>query len=189
MAMLKRKLTRLEQVCIVAIVFVLGGKLYMDHIYDPAMKRFRAVVSERRSLVGAIAALEGTPANPGVFRAALDEEKEALAEAERLSEAEKCLAKEEEIPGLLSQISRMVSSHGLRIRSFDPTENEGGKAPSAPRPPHKRSRHTLVLEGPFGGVKAFLSDLPQTPRIVTVARLHLAVAGTGTVRAEIVLEI
>ena len=165
--MIKKKLTKFEQIGIIAVVGIAIGYFYVGKVYNPCVKKSANVRKQYRELSQQVQDLRYEPVDKRVHTF-LSEQRKRVNEAKKeLKQVEVSLAGSEDRADIMMRISRSSAEHDLKICLFDPVD----KVKSSGF--YKRSHYNLKMYGNFIGLKEFLEELGRMPKLVTVERITI----------------
>ncbi len=165
--MIKKKLTKFEQIGIIAVVGIAIGYFYVGRVYNPCVKKSANVRKQYRELSQKVQDLRYEPVDKRVHTF-LSKQKERVSEAKKeLRQIETSLAGSEDRADIMMRISRSSAEHNLKICLFDPvneTKSSGF---------YQRSHYNLKMYGNFIELEEFLEELGRMPKLVTVEKITI----------------
>ncbi len=165
--MIKKKLTKFEQIGIIAVVGIAIGYFYVGRVYNPAVKKSANVRKQYRELSLKVQDLRYGSVGKKVHTF-LSKQKERVSKAKKeLKQVESSLAGSENRADIMMRISRSSAEHNLKICLFDPVD----KAKSSSF--YQRSYYNLKMYGNFTGFREFLGELGRMPKLVTVEKITI----------------
>jgi len=174
--MAKKRLTKLEQMGIIALVVIITFFFYVKKVYEPECKRFEAARKKSVKLTKEIKNLKWEEGEIEDILSSISKKEKELRKVE--SELEKIatvLADKEDLSTVLTRISRLAGEHNLKIREFSPADAPvtkfDKKADITASDDIKRNLHNLVISGRFLDLKEFLKDMGLLPKLVTVEKI------------------
>ncbi|MCK5305985.1 MAG: type 4a pilus biogenesis protein PilO [Candidatus Omnitrophica bacterium] len=167
--MAKKKLTKLEQMGIIALIAVIACFFYVKEVYEPECKKFKALKENWTKLSKEVKELKWKQGSKDIF-SSIQEKEEELAEAKsKLKKASAILADKEDLSKVMTIISQLARQHNLKIQEFSPVE--GNNPQDAKEVFLNRDFHKLIIVGEFLDLKEFLKGLNFLPKLVTVDKV------------------
>lgn len=176
--MAKKKLTRLEQMGIIALIVVIACFFYVKKVYEPECKRFKVLKEKWIKLSKDVKDLKWKQGSSKSVLASIQEKGEELREVKsELKKSSAVLANKEELPEVLTKISRLASQYNLKVREFAPADGliknfEKGLDIEISNGV-KRSFYNLTTVGTFLDFREFLRGLEFLPKLVMVEELMI----------------
>ena len=166
----KLKMTKLEQVGIVALVAVIACFFYFKKIYEPECKKFKAVKEKWVKFSKEVETLKRKEGGSKFASASIKEKEEELRTAKaELKRVSVVLASRQDSSEILTRISCLATEHNLKIQEFLPVD--ANDIQDVEEVFFKRSFHSLIMVGEFLDFKEFLEGLGALPKLVIVEKV------------------
>lgn len=154
------KLTRVQRIVICCAAFVLIVGLFVWLLYLPGLDRIDQLENERDTIKTKLATAQRNAMQLKSFR---DSMKNAEAQFKK---AKKALPEKEEIPSLLTSISRSGQDAGLDFLLFQPR-------PETPREFYAEIPLSLRVAGNYHAVALFFDKVSKLSRIVNIRDIKM----------------
>ncbi|MEW6103255.1 MAG: type 4a pilus biogenesis protein PilO [bacterium] len=165
--MVKKRLTKLEQMGIVALIAVIACFFYVKKVYEPECKKFKELKGEWDKLSKEVKGLKWQVPSKDTFSSIQEEELEKA--KSELKKANFILVNEKGLAETLIQISRLTKQYNLKIKEISPAdekEPQDKKGLSL-----NRTLHNLVMAGNFLDFKNFLKEIKSLSKLVTIEKV------------------
>jgi type IV pilus assembly protein PilO len=162
------RLTKVQRVIISCATFVLIVGLFAWSLYLPRLDTINQLKGERDALKTRLATAQQNAMQLDSFR---DKMKEAEAQ---FMQARKALPEREEIPSLLTSISRSGQDAGLDFMLFQPR-------PETPRQFYAEIPLSLRVTGNYHSVALFFDKIAKLSRIVNIKDLRMIAPKKGEI--------
>jgi len=179
----QRKLTKLEQAGIAAVIIIAGVYLYSAKVYNPMMAKRKIMQNKCNSLDVELRKLKDSPLNTKVF-ASLRKCQEDHRDAKiRMEKARECIAKPEEVLPLRAKVMETAGAYKLRRQEVGGAVDGKAEAVAAPKGQFSignRSAHRIVLSGSFSNVVDFLDSLGKMEKRIWVENISISLRDEGS---------
>jgi Tfp pilus assembly protein PilO len=186
---MKRRLTNVEKVLLLALVLLGCFYFYLHQIYDPQLKAYESLREEAESLQQEITVLSTIPATRRVAES-IEEEKGLLKELEE-SLTDTLMRKaqgRDEVAEAVAEIAAMVVANNLRVKQVSFQETVEQDKNDVPLGYFEWHAYTLVLEGSHANLVRLINALQGTRYRVVVKQITLRDA-QATGNMEIMINI
>ncbi len=168
--MTKKKLTKLEQTGIIALIVVIACFFYVKKIYEPECKKLKGLRVKQAELLNEVKVLKRKQGSrESVSDSILKMEEELRIAKSELKKASLVLAGKEELSEVLTRVSRLAGEHNLKIREFSPVGDKEIKINETVS--QKRDLYNLIMVGGFLEVKDFLKNVGLLPKHVIIEQV------------------
>lgn len=176
--MIKKKLTRLEQMGIIALSVVIACFFYVKKVYEPECRKFKAIHKKWVKLSKEVKDLKWEQGSKKAIFSSIQKREEELKEAKsELKKVSVVLAGKDDLPEVLTRISRLAVECNLKIREFSPADNSvrnfDGKPNIKISDRVKRNFHNLIIVGGFLDFREFFKKIGFLPKLVTVEKVMI----------------
>jgi len=177
MAKKTRKLTKLEQVCIMAVVAVVLLYVYKTRIYDKTLSSLKTTTSSVASLEAEVLKLKASPPAKEVLGKVRTLQAELRKANDELQAVRVSLASSDEVTRVIADIMVSAESHNLKPRTYGPADppRKGKQAADKVDEPLKRSYYRVVVLGSFNDATDFIASLNQTSKVVTIEDISISI--------------
>ena len=177
MAKKTRKLTKLEQVCIVAVAAVVLLYVYKTRIYDKTLSSLKTTTSSVASLEAEVQKLKASPPAKEVLGKVRTLQAELRKANDELQAVRVSLASSDEVTRVIADIMVSAESHNLKPRTYGPADppRKGKQAADKVDEPLKRSYYRVVVLGSFNDATDFIASLSQTSKVVTIEDISISI--------------
>jgi len=177
MAKKTRKLTKLEQVCIVAVAAVVLLYVYKTRIYDKTLSSLKTTTSSVASLEAEVLKLKASPPAKEVLGKVRTLQAELRKANDELQAVRVSLASSDEVTRVIADIMVSAESHNLKPRTYGPADppRKGKHAADKLDDPLKRSYYRVVVLGSFNDATDFIASLSQTSKVVTIEDISISI--------------
>lgn len=186
--MAKKKLTKLEQMGIIALIAVIACFFYVKKVYEPGCKEFKKLEEEWGKLSKEIKELEWQEGGKDASSSIREKEEELEKAKSEFKKTSSVLTDKGELAEMLTQISRLAGQSNLRIREFSPADKK--ELQDKKELSLNRSSHKLIITGSFLDFKDFLKEIGVLPKLVTVKKVVIERESEGeSLRITLLLSI
>ena len=188
MAKKTRKLTKLEQVCIVAVAAVVLLYVYKTRIYDKTLSSLKTTTSSVASLEAEVLKLKASPPAKEVLGKVRTLQAELRKANDELQAVRVSLASSDEVTRVIADIMVSAESHNLKPRTYGPADPPRKARQPADKgdDPLKRSYYRVVVLGNFNDATDFIASLSQASKVVTIEDISIAIENE---RGELVMSL
>jgi|LGVE01.1.fsa_nt_gb Tfp pilus assembly protein PilO len=172
--MTTRRLTRLEQVGIVAGIVVIGLFIYLKHFHSDASRRHRRVETEWVKLSSSVDCLR-SEAETGRVRRSISKLRKRMDKAQQdLDKSELCLAEDAQIDTIANKIVATAAEIGLMIKGFSQiTDKKAIEAVTNGEDVYRFRYYRVTLKGGFGSLRAFLEKINNFPKLIALRSITI----------------
>ena len=168
--MAKKKLTKLEQIGIVALVGIVGMFFYLKLVYDPAIKKYSAVQKKWVKLTKDTAKLKGREA---AVRGIKNLEKRLREVESGLRKAESCLARDASTADdLMIRLLGLAEENNLEVKSYKSLDVTMVKE-MLKTLLYKRRYYDIIIDGHYENFILFLHKIGLLQQLVTVEKIDI----------------
>lgn len=187
--MIKRKLTRLEQTGIIALVVIIACLFYVKRVYEPQRNKVKAIHKKWDKLTGEVKVLRWEYGSSEAIISSIQEKEKELRKAKTgLNEASAVLGSKEDLSEILTEISQLAGARNLKIQEFSPVNER--EVQDDEKVFLKRGFHNLIMVGGFLNFKEFLRELSFLPKFVMVKKIVIERENyEGDLRIDLLLSI
>lgn len=171
--MLKRRLTRFEQIGITGLVLVLTCLIYVKNFYEPTHRKYMKIFEKHEKLRSQFKKLERKHSGSENIKASIESTQKKLFETQTgVNHNTVPLATRTDVIEMLAEISLLAGTQNLKIKKFLPVEQQkiSGQEINSVR---ERTQHCLVMTGNFIDLKKFVSGLDGLPKLVIVENMMI----------------
>ncbi|MCK4518839.1 MAG: type 4a pilus biogenesis protein PilO [Candidatus Omnitrophica bacterium] len=186
--MIKKKLTKLEQMGIIALVVVAACFFYVKKVYEPEYKKVKELHKKHIELLGEVKVLKRKQGGrKSIFSSIREREEELEGVKSELKKASLALAGKEELSEVLTMISVLAKEHNLKIREFSPVDDK--ELQNSETVFQKRNLYNLIMVGGFLDFKDFLKSIEHLPKLVTIERVVVKREDEEGLKLELLISI
>jgi Tfp pilus assembly protein PilO len=190
----KKKLTRLEQMGIIALVAVIACFFYVKKVYEPEREKFKEFRTKYIKLTSEVKTLRWERGDEKTVIASIQKQEENLQKAKvELKKTRSVLARKEGLPEILTEINRLAAQNNLKIREFSPAESMKKKSGKSTDPKDServsRNSYKMVMNGSFLDCKEFLRELGFLSKLVTIGNVIIERENESDLKIDLLLSI
>ena len=168
--MARKKLTKLEQIGIVAMVGVVGMFFYLKLVYDPAIKKYSAVQKKWVKLTKETAELKG---EESAARGIKNLKKRLKEVKSGLRKAESCLVKDaSKADDLMIRLLGLAEENSLEVKSYKSLDKTVVKE-MIKTLLYKRRYYDIMIDGSYENLILFLRKIGLLEQLVTVEKIDI----------------
>ena len=173
----RRSFTRMEQIGIYALIIMAVITVYSRFIYPGAGRKFNRVKNEYAKMVAQVGSLKQEQKSGRLERKIRTLKKQVRKATLALKDAEKHLATNKERDGLGARILQLAGLEGLMIRNYNRITDQAIIRELTQRQQIVQSAcYRIILDGTFNRVFAFLRQINEMDKIITMRRLHIGMS-------------
>lgn len=176
--MTNKKLTRFEQVGIIALSAVIACFFYVKKVYEPECRKFKAIHKKWVKLSKEVKDLKWEQGSKKAILSSIREREKELRKAKsELKKVSGVLAGKEDLSEVLTRISRLAVECNLKIREFSPADNSvrnfDEELNTKISNEAKRNFHNLIIVGGFLDFREFFKKIGFLPKLVTIEKVEI----------------
>jgi Tfp pilus assembly protein PilO len=180
---MKKKLTKLEQTGLIAIVLAAGSFFYFTKFYDPKEKEYAELQKEYDGIHSKLQNLGQSPKTDRLRATVEKESKKVEALKKQVMDVSRKSSDRATAQQIISRIGQIATRNGLSLERQVFIGTQDGAESLGQLPWFK---HEVTLRGGYGGVPEFVEELREADWVVALEGLKLAPSiETGLVELQL----